>query len=399
MKAAVVLKSSLAFFGLLAIASARKSKELPIVKVHCSPEEMVVEMIKPFDTTHLYLEHLKNYPVNACHPTLENDKATFRLNLQDIYQCMVTKVVNKETERIVYYHRIITEFETRPKEVFLVKCDTFKNTTSSDIVKRSAQQFPVYDYDIEITDEIVGRAPIPELIVGVKQDGTLIDEELTVKPGTPLNMEIYLDRISADIYGLMVSNLDVTDTIQSQESLIVNGCTVDPVLFENFLTEDGDLLRAKFQAFKFPETNFVLFKGVVNVCLDRCNGVQCSNGQVGYGRRKKRELNDDESSRQQRIYEVSMSTLVKVGEEKVVLKQNDDSQGGQKKQTFVSEEAVISEFYHPEEIALARLREAFGPSSPAKFINFQTNSASKLQQNFTFFGVIITTTIMAAFLL
>ena len=48
-------------------------------------------------------------------------------------------------ERIVYYHRIITEFETRPKEVFLVKCDTFKNTTSSDIVKRSAQQFPVYE--------------------------------------------------------------------------------------------------------------------------------------------------------------------------------------------------------------------------------------------------------------
>ena len=53
-------------------------------------------------------------------------------------------------------------------------------------------------------------------------------------------------------------------------------CTVDPVLFENFLTEDGDLLRAKFQAFKFPETNFVLFKGVVNVCLDRCNGVSVS---------------------------------------------------------------------------------------------------------------------------
>ena len=30
-----------------------------------------------------------------------------------------------------------------------------------------------YSYDIEITDEIVGRAPIPELIVGVKQDGNL----------------------------------------------------------------------------------------------------------------------------------------------------------------------------------------------------------------------------------
>ena len=50
-------------------------------------------------------------------------------------------------------------------------------------------------------------------------------------------------------------------------------CTVDPFLFENFYTEDGDLLRAKFKAFKFPESNFVLFKGVVNVCLDRCNSV------------------------------------------------------------------------------------------------------------------------------
>ena len=28
-----------------------------------------------------------------------------------------------------------------------------------------------FSYDIEITDEIVGRAPIPELIVGVKQSG------------------------------------------------------------------------------------------------------------------------------------------------------------------------------------------------------------------------------------
>ena len=41
-----------------------------------------------------------------------------------------------------------------------------------------------------------------------------------------------------------------------------------------------------------------------------------------------------------------MSTLVKVGEEKVVLKRNDDSQGGQKKQTFVSEEGMYSTKYY-----------------------------------------------------
>ena len=44
-------------------------------------------------------------------------------------------------------------------------------------------------------------------------------------------------------------------------------------MFENFLTEDGNLIRAKFKAFKFPESNFVRFEGVVNVCLDTCPGV------------------------------------------------------------------------------------------------------------------------------
>merc|ERR1712223_284177 len=368
--------------GLLVVAfgphlalCAETTKE-PLYKVRCSADQMVVEMMKPLDVKAVYLEHLKNYPVEACQPEVEADRATFRLNLQDIYQCMVTKVLDKATGRQTFYHRIITEFESRPKQVFLVKCDTsFKNEAV--IVKRSARpQFPNFrevDYDIEITDEIVGRAPIPELIVGVKQDGTLIDEELTVKPGTPLNMEIYLDNLSADIYGLMVSGLDVTDPIQNQESLIVNGCTVDPVLFENFLTEDGDLLRAKFQAFKFPETNFVLFKGIVNVCLDRCNGVQCSNGQVGFGKRRKKRNLDDSSSEIQRVYEVSMSTIVKVGDETtdVIVK---DSKGN-RKETFVSEEAIISEIYHPEELAVARLSEAFG-ASPAKYIDFQQDNAA-----------------------
>ena len=38
--------------------------------------------------------------VQACQPELEADMATFRLNLQDIYQCMVTKVLDKATVSI-----------------------------------------------------------------------------------------------------------------------------------------------------------------------------------------------------------------------------------------------------------------------------------------------------------
>ena len=128
------------------------------------------------------------------------------------------------------------------------------------------------DY-IAITDEVEGEAPVPVLGVNVRQGGAVIDDQLNVKPGTPLNMEVYLDDISADVYGLMVTGMEVTDTGAQVEPILVNGCSVDPYLFENFATSDGDFLRAKFRAFKFPESSFVLFKGTVNVCLNTCNPV------------------------------------------------------------------------------------------------------------------------------
>ena len=78
-------------------------------------------------------------------------------------------------------------------------------------------------YDVEITGEVEGRAPVPVLNVGVRQDGTLVDDELNVKPGTPLNMEVYLDSISKDVYGLMVTGMEVTDTGNQREPILVNG--------------------------------------------------------------------------------------------------------------------------------------------------------------------------------
>merc|ERR1712241_763385 len=102
-------------------------------------------------------------------------------------------------------------------------------------------------------------------------------------------------------------------------------------------------------------------------------GVQCSNGQVGFGKRRKKRNLDDSPAEIQRVYEVSMSTIVKVGDETtdIIVK---DSQGN-RKETFVSEEAIISEIYHPEELAVARLSEAFG-ASPAKYIDFQQDNAA-----------------------
>lgn len=65
---------------------------------------------------------------------------------------------------------------------------------------------------------------------------------------------------------------------------------------------------AKFRAFKFPDSSYVQFRGTVNVCLDKCKGIECSNGQIGFGRRK-REISNSDSNK---LYEIDMSTFIKV---------------------------------------------------------------------------------------
>merc|ERR1711963_372715 len=224
------------------------------------------------------------------------------------------------------------------------------------IVKRQAD-FPVNfqeDSDIEITSEVTGTAPVPVLNVGVRQAGTLIDDELNVKPGTPLNMEVYLDSESSEVYGLMVTGMEVTDTREQTEPILVNGCSVDPYLFENFVTNDGDYLKAKFRAFKFPESSFVLFKGTVNVCLDTCSPVQCSNGQRGYGRRR-RAVSDEADPN--KVYEISMSTIIKL--------ECDDCE----KAKYIEKGSLREklEFSHADEAALSALFEEFGSARYAYF--------------------------------
>jgi hypothetical protein len=88
-------------------------------------------------------------------------------------------------------------------------------------------------------------------------------------------------------------------------------CSVDPYLFENFATDDGDFLMAKFRAFKFPDSSYVQFRATVNVCLDRCKGVECSNGQTGYGRRR-REISSADANK---LFEIDLSRLIKVNYE------------------------------------------------------------------------------------
>lgn len=50
-----------------------------------------------------------------------------------------------------------------------------------------------------------------------------VSGEISVQPGTPLTMKVFLDKESAPVYGIMVSHLQVSDTVAQQETIIFNG--------------------------------------------------------------------------------------------------------------------------------------------------------------------------------
>ncbi|XP_013119004.1 uncharacterized protein LOC106096033 [Stomoxys calcitrans] len=330
-------------------------------KVHCSEDLMRVEIGLPeaiatdesssssassttanTEKPQIYLEGLKGYPDERCHPEINGSLAVFRLSLTDFYECGVTRMVNQLTGKKVYYHKIIIQ-STNGKEIVSVKCITsgpvfnlMMNETAHEqphfIFQQEPQEQPLQHHgvvrrdvlpagfqepeDLEITTSLTERAPEPRLAIGVSQNGKRVTGDLTVTPGTPLTMEISLDRDSAPVYGLGVNYLEVTDTRLLSETIIFKGCTVDPYLFENFNTIDGDTLSAKFKAFKFPDSSYVQFRATVNVCLDKCLGTQCSNGQIGYGRRR-RDTSDMMMTPFQdtnKVYEISLAMFIKIND-------------------------------------------------------------------------------------
>lgn len=286
-------------------------------EVQCSPNQMRVEIPLGSNTKSIYVQGLRDYPDPACRPHTDSTgkMAVFELDLEDVYRCAVTRVVNKQTGKKIYYQTIIvenleTETEPKTRETLHVKCSML-SLRDHTITRRNV--FPAgfeEPIDLETTTSLIGMAPQPNITVGVRQAGKLVSGELNVSPGTPLQMEISLDSASTSIYGLLVTHMQVSDTKTQEETIIYNGCSVDPYLFDNFNTVDGDNLVAKFRAFKFPESTYVQFKGTVNVCLDRCKGVECSDGAIGYGR-KKREISSLPAD-PNKIFEITITSFIKV---------------------------------------------------------------------------------------
>uniref|UniRef100_A0A1B0G603 ZP domain-containing protein n=1 Tax=Glossina morsitans morsitans TaxID=37546 RepID=A0A1B0G603_GLOMM len=254
----------------------------------------------------IYLENLKDYPVKDCQAIKEGNRRSFRFNLKEFHQCGLTKSKNLLTGLTTYYHRIVLDYFNNTQEYVYFNCTYKALPKKHHIVKRDLlpDDF-VEDEDFELTDTLVQQAPEPEVLMQIKQNNEIVTGNLTIVSGTPLLMEIKLNEESSKIYGLKANFLEVGNTLELNETILFNGCTVDPYLFDNFNLTENEYLLAKFRAFKFPDSSYVQFRANVQICLNKCQPTQCSNGQTAYGRRRRRELRPQ-------AYEISLNTLLQV---------------------------------------------------------------------------------------
>lgn len=62
---------------------------------------------------------------------------------------------------------------------------------------------------------------------------------------------------------------------------------------------EGDSLEARFNAFKIPESNFLVFEATVRSCRDGCQPAYCSGSagrsEPSFGKRRRRSLNGTET--------------------------------------------------------------------------------------------------------
>lgn len=231
----------------------------------------------------VYLHNLRGYP--GCQPVIDpkGKTVTFTLPLDDdsFYSCGTSKLRNKLTGTKVFYHKVMieervgtsglpsvtsldssSEFHDKNRvkesdsdqasspttggsdndwtqESVVVKCiipgdqstnfhhrigkrdslSAIRNLELPENFTESSEEL------IDYSGNVTAQAPLPLLNIAVKQNGQFVDTALNVSPGTPLEMIIYLDEVSANVYGLLTSFLRVTDNTprKQEEIIILNG--------------------------------------------------------------------------------------------------------------------------------------------------------------------------------
>lgn len=123
----------------------------------------------------------------------------------------------------------------------------------------------------------------------------------TIAVGDPLTFRIE----SQDAYNYMsdifATNVIARDPYSGRSVQLIDrfGCPVDSYVFPELdKSREGDMLEARFNAFKIPESNFLVFEATVKTCREGCQPAYCTSGtgrsEPSFGRKRRSAANDTE---------------------------------------------------------------------------------------------------------
>ncbi|XP_030766535.1 uncharacterized protein LOC115890446 [Sitophilus oryzae] len=120
----------------------------------------------------------------------------------------------------------------------------------------------------------------------------------TIAVGDPLTFRLEAQdgyNYATDIFA---TNVVARDPYSGRSVQLIDrfGCPVDPFVFPELdKGRNADSLEARFNAFKIPESNFLVFEATVRTCREGCQPAYCQTGsgrsEPSFGRRR-RSLND-----------------------------------------------------------------------------------------------------------
>ncbi|XP_051170465.1 uncharacterized protein LOC127287511 isoform X2 [Leptopilina boulardi] len=138
----------------------------------------------------------------------------------------------------------------------------------------------------------------------------------TIAVGDPLTFRLEAQDGSVYPADIFATNVVARDPYSGRSVQLIDryGCPVDNFVFPGLdRLRDGDSLEARFNAFKIPESNFLVFEATVRTCSNGCQPAYCSSSS-GAGRnepsfgRKRRDL-DSKNTINKNITEENFAML------------------------------------------------------------------------------------------
>ncbi|XP_030388615.1 uncharacterized protein LOC115634834 [Scaptodrosophila lebanonensis] len=127
----------------------------------------------------------------------------------------------------------------------------------------------------------------------------------TIAVGDPLTFRLEAQDGYNHVTDIFATNVVARDPYSGRSIQLIDrfGCPVDPYVFPELdKLRDGDTLEARFNAFKIPESNFLVFEATVRSCREGCQPAYCpgpaGRQEPSFGR-KRRSLNQTEEVQQQ----------------------------------------------------------------------------------------------------